>query len=148
MGKYSEFLSQTPKVSPKIKFEIYTLKRDDEHPRQFYMRVLPLGCKDHCVMYITTQNCLKIKSFNSWLIKINLNYSNATPIVYRQFASINLVVVFSLSVPEQIYSLTVRNVFMSSTKHCMSGSLVTAFRLIFNSSSFSLFKLRSSLQNS
>ena len=78
MGKYSEFPSQTPKVTPpppkkKKKFAIYTPKRDDEYPRiNVYMGVPPLGCKDHCVMYI------------------------ATPTVYRQFASINLIgVVFS-----------------------------------------------------
>lgn len=55
MDKYSEFLSRTPKVSPKIKlFAIYTLKRDDEHPPHFYMEVPLPGCKDHCVMYIAT----------------------------------------------------------------------------------------------
>lgn len=55
MGKYSEFLSQTPKVGAKIKlFAIYTLKRDDEHPSHFYMGFPLPGCKDHCVMYIAT----------------------------------------------------------------------------------------------
>ena len=37
MVQYSDFPSQTPKVRPKSAF--YTPKRDDEHPRHFYMGV-------------------------------------------------------------------------------------------------------------
>lgn len=49
---------------------------------------------------------------------------------------------------EKPEKLTLRKVFMSCRKHCISGSPVTAFRRIFNSSSLSSFKLFSSLQKS
>ena len=39
MGKYSNFPSQTPQMRPKS--AIYTPKRDDEHPRHFYMESPP-----------------------------------------------------------------------------------------------------------
>ena len=39
MGKYSDFLSQTPYQRPKS--VIYTPKRDDEHPCYFYMGIPP-----------------------------------------------------------------------------------------------------------
>ena len=38
-AKYNGVLPGTPYSRPK--FEIYTPKRDDEHPRPFHMRVLP-----------------------------------------------------------------------------------------------------------
>ena len=37
MGKYSDFPAQTPYVRPKS--AINSTKRDDEHPRHFYMGV-------------------------------------------------------------------------------------------------------------
>ena len=40
-GKYNGVFPRTPEVWPKS--EIYTTKRDDEHPRPFYMGVLPRG---------------------------------------------------------------------------------------------------------
>ena len=39
MGKYSDSPSQTPYVRPKS--AIYTPKRDDQHPRHYYMGVPP-----------------------------------------------------------------------------------------------------------
>ena len=40
MGKYDVFLSQASEVRPKT--AMYTPKRDDEHPRHFYMETPPL----------------------------------------------------------------------------------------------------------
>ena len=40
-GKYNGVSPRTPEVWPKS--EIYTTKRDDEHPRPFHMGVLPRG---------------------------------------------------------------------------------------------------------
>jgi len=49
MGKCNDFLSQTAQVRPKS--SIYTPKRDNEHPRHFYM-VVPPGLKGATLSFI------------------------------------------------------------------------------------------------
>ena len=55
MAKYNGVFPRTPQVRPKSK--IYTPKRDDKHPRHFYMQVPPEVLTPQYGVMWTLVNC-------------------------------------------------------------------------------------------
>ena len=64
MAKYDGVLPRTPYVRPKS--EIYTTKRDDEHPRPFHLRSLP----PQGPLAVFRANCLNLSLRAVALLKI------------------------------------------------------------------------------